>query len=66
MNDEYISFGSLVLLELRARGVDPETYTREEYQAAEASIGKAFFAVCGQEETKRVRDAYLDMIAEME
>ena len=62
MENEYISLGSLVLLVLEARGISKETYTAEEYTNAEVELAHAFFVVCGQEQVKRVRDAYLDMM----
>lgn len=62
MENEYISFGSLVLLALEARGISKEEYTSEQYTNAESELARAFFTVCGQEQTKRVRDAYLDMM----
>jgi len=62
MEDEYISFGSLVLLVLEARGISKEDYTIEQYANAEAELGRSFFAVCGQEQTKRVRDAYIELM----
>lgn len=62
MENEYISLGSLALLVLEARGISKETYTAEEYTNAEVELAHAFFVVCGQEQVKRVRDAYLDMM----
>lgn len=62
MENEYISFGSLALLVLEARGISKENYTAEEYINAESELAHAFFVVCGQEQVKRVRDAYLDMM----
>lgn len=62
MENEYISLGSLVLLVLEARGISKEEYTAEQYTNAEAELGRSFFAVCGQEQTKRVRNAYLDLM----
>ncbi len=62
MENEYISQGSLVLLVLEARGISKEEYTPEQYLNAEAELGRAFFTVCGQEQTKRVQNAYLDMM----
>ena len=64
MENEYISFGSLVLLVLESRGITKEAYTSQQYIAAEAELARAFFAVCGQEQTKRVRNAYLDQMEE--
>lgn len=62
MENEYISFGSLVLLALEARGISKEEYTSEQYKNAEAELAQSFFVVCGQEQVKRVRDAYLYMM----
>ena len=62
MEDEYITLGSLVKTVLTARGVSIETYTAEEYAKAESELALAFLVVCGQEQAKKVKNAYLDMI----